>query len=145
MGDGNNAYVFIKSKIEDGVEPLYGFSQKSLTFCRNTSLARVPSWNVPFLTPIVQYGPVHQKQSFLGICPIHVWNTSMTFPILKKISLSPRCQSTNAFRHCCSCSRIAMLRTLSSLSSRSYCRCICSHYFSGRQSRICIHKLRTWN
>ena len=57
--------------------------------------------------------------------------------------LPPWCRSTKPFRQCCCCPRIVMLRSLSLLSLRSCCRGICSHYFSRRRSRICIHKLRT--
>ena len=137
---------FVLLRREFGVVgPQYGLSRKPLTFFRKTSPMRVSSSNVPFSTPIIQYGPVLRNRSFPSICPFRVWNTSTTFPVMKKKLLLPRCQSTNAFRHRCSCSGIAMLRILSSPSSRSCCRHNCSDCFPGRCPRICICKLGTWN
>ena len=105
--------------------------------------ARVPNTNVPFSAPTIQYGPVQQKRSFPGICPMRVWNTRTTFPISKYFALVPLCQSTNAFHYRYSCSKIAMLWTLSSPSSSSCCKRICSNCLPERRSRTYMCKLGT--
>ena len=137
-------FVSIRKGFGD-VQPQYDFNWKPLTYCRSTSPARLPSSNVLFLTPTIQYGLVHLNHSFPSICLIRVWNTMTTFPTFNNFSLVPRCRSTNAFRQCCSCSKIAMLWTLASPSLRSCCKRVCSNYRSGRRSPTCIHKIRTWN
>ena len=55
-----------------GVPPAYGFNQNPFTFCGRTSPASVPSVNVSFSAPIIQYGPVQRKWSFPGIFPMRV-------------------------------------------------------------------------
>ena len=140
---GVGSIVF--SKGLGSVAPAYGFNRNLFTFCGRISPASVPSVNVPFSAPIIQYDPVQRKRSFPGILPMHVWNTGMALPIANSFSFRPRCRSTKALRRCLSSSRTARLWTRVSLRARSCCRRTCSEAPLGIHSYTCMCKVGIWN